>query len=393
MNRNDQALTSGFPPVFDHIGKHEVFPEVSHDENSRYNFLISLDNYIMSVLQTGNRVAFEKRVKPVSQEQAGRGFRTRGEASAAMKQDPHYQTWSALRRSVIEMRQQAGRSLVLRQIDELARKAHRLNESRPETLILDPAVIKPDYTTMLDHECLPGGYYAEYREGDVANGAVYDVNQFVATGGQAGLFSDGPGRAVAAWLKQHYPTFTPRHILDIGCGVGHNTLPLAVEYPDAQVTGIDVSAPMLRYGHARAVSLGLEKVRFQQANAEALPFDDNSFDWVQTSMFLHETSASAIQQIIREIYRVLAPGGVMLHVEQPQHGPDTPLFEKIIEDWDAVYNNEPGLRVIHDMNVKELMTSVGFNTADLLQFGAKIRSNPVGADLGYIWNVFGAWKK
>lgn len=349
MTKNDKALLFDFPLVFNRVGKHGAFPKVSHDENARYNFLTNLDKYVTSVLQPGNRVAFKRRIKPTFQAQVGRDFKTVDEVGGAIKQDPQYQIWAALRRSSTEMRQQSGRSMVLRQLDELAQRVQRLNETRPQTLVLDSSVERPDYTTLIDHECLPGGYFAEYQPGDVTNAAIYDAGQFVATGGKAGEFSDKAGEAVGAWLKQNYPAFNPTRILDIGCGVGHNTLPLAKTYPDARVVGVDVSAPMLRYGHARAVSLGIETVSFHQANAEKLPFDDNSFDWVQTSMFLHETSTSAIKTIIREIHRVLAPGGVMLHIEQPQHGSDTPLFEKIMQECAAAYNNEPGLRVIHEI--------------------------------------------
>ena len=51
------------------------------------------------------------------------------------------------------------------------------------------------------------------------------------------------------------PEFKPASILDCGCTVGHNTLPWAETFPEAQVTAIDVAAPVLRYAHARAESM------------------------------------------------------------------------------------------------------------------------------------------
>ena len=64
-------------------------------------------------------------------------------------------------------------------------------------------------------------------------------------------------------------------------------------------------------------------------------------------MYLHELSGTALPRIIREGFRVLAPGGLMLHLEQPQYGPDMPLYEQFIRDWDAYNNNEPFWSAMH----------------------------------------------
>ena len=109
------------PPVYSLIGRHEVFPEVSHDETARYNFLANLNRHLSTVVSPANKVAFEKRVEPIFKQENGRDFQTRDEVKEAMKSEPHYQTWAALRRSTMEMRQQAGRSMTLRQADELAK--------------------------------------------------------------------------------------------------------------------------------------------------------------------------------------------------------------------------------------------------------------------------------
>ena len=104
--------------------------------------------------------------------------------------------------------------------------------------------------------------------------------------------------------------------LDIGCGVGHQTLPFVDAYPEAEVYGCDLGAPMLRYGHARAETLG-KRVHFSQQNAEATDFDDESFDLVTSTIVLHETSARALSAIFRECRRLLRPGGMMAHSEFP----------------------------------------------------------------------------
>ena len=397
-------LVTNLPPVYSLIGKHEVFPDVSHNETARYNFLANLNRHLSTVVSPGNKVAFEKRVEPNFKQENGRDFQTRDEVKEAMKSDPCYQTWAALRRSTMEMRQQAGRSMTLRQADDLAKKVAELNAKSPETLILNDAVKIPYYLEIMDNHCMPGSYHTELFAGDVSNAANYDSGLFVTSGGALGKLTDGGGKVIASWVLSNAPNFKPKHILDIGCGLGHNTLPLAMAFPDAEVIGIDTGIPMLRYGHARAVALGIKNVKFMQLNAEDTEFEPESFDWIQTTMFLHETSMKAMFKIGKEIFRMLKPNGLSLHIEQPQYSEKMPLFEQFIRDWDAFNNNEPFWGAMHDVDMFDWIVNSGFKKENLLSFGARsINDNedytkpkaPEVEDHGRsaIWNVFGAWKK
>ncbi|RMF12702.1 MAG: class I SAM-dependent methyltransferase, partial [Alphaproteobacteria bacterium] len=382
--------------------RHDVFPEAKHDEIARFNFLANLNKHLASVIGPGNKLAYETRVKPKFRAEHGRDPETRQEVRKAMSRDPHYQIWSALRRNTMEMRQQAGRSMVLRQLDDLNRKAAALNEGKP-TLKLDPTLKLPNYISGVDHHCMPGSYHTELVKDDVSAAANYDAGLFVTTGGALGAFSDGGGAAVAEYVKTHYPDFAPKRILDLGCGLGHNVLPIAAAYPDAEVIAVDVAAPMLRYGHARAQSLGITNVTFLQANAENLGFEDESFDWIQTTMFLHETSTSAMTRVMKEIYRMLRKGGLMFHVEQPQYTPDMDVYEQFIRDWDAFNNNEPFWSQMHDIDVFDLMEKSGFARDSLFEVGVRavvdrsiFPEAPTGETEDHgraaVWNAFGAWK-
>ncbi len=53
-----------------------------------------------------------------------------------------------------------------------------------------------------------------------------------------GRLTDGGGKAIAKWVQDTYPEFKPKRILDIGCGLGHNTLPIALAYPEAEIIAI-----------------------------------------------------------------------------------------------------------------------------------------------------------
>jgi SAM-dependent methyltransferase len=392
------------PPPWTLVGKHGVFPKARHDEVARFNFLANLNKHIALALGPGNRLAYERRVEPAFKGEHGRAPKDRHEIRRAMNQDAYHRLWSALRRNSMEMRQQAGRSLVLRQADALIEAARALNEGK-STLQLDSAIKQPRYQSAVDIHCMPGSYHTELTADDVTAGANYDCGIFVTTGGALGRFNDGGGAALVDWIAKTRPGWKPQRILDVGCTVGHNIVPIALAFPEAQVIAIDTAAPSLRYGHARAQSLGATNITFVQANAEDLSrWPDGHFDWVQTTMYLHETSAAALPRMMKEFARVLKAGGLLFHVEQPQYTPQMPLYEQFIRDWDAFNNNEPFWSAMHAIDMDQLFLDAGFDADDLFHTGVRAVVDadifppaPLGAQEDHgraaVWHAFGAWKK
>lgn len=391
------------PPPYTAVARHAVFPEPSHDEAARFDFLANFNKYLSGTIGAGNKQAYDTRVLPGFVKEHGREPADRTEIRRAMNRDPWHRFWSGLKRNSMEMRQHNGRQMVLRQIDALDAKAAELNAGKA-TLELDPAVEVPRYQRAVDIHCMPGSYHGEERPGDVSAGANYDCGIFATTGGQLGALNDGGGMALAEWAKRERPGWSPKRILDLGSTIGHNIVPVALAFPDAEVIAIDTAAPSLRYGHARAQALGATNLKFIQMNAEDMSrFPDGHFDWVQTTMYLHELSGSALPRIIREGYRVLAPGGLMFHLEQPQYGPDMPLYEQFIRDWDAFNNNEPFWSAMHILDLKDEMVKAGFPRESLFSTGVRAVVDetifPAAKDDGKedfgrtaVWNAYGAWK-
>lgn len=346
-------------PAFTAAGQHAMSPQLEHDDIARFNFLANFNKFMASKVVGGNAVAFEQRARPAYTAAQGHAPRDRREIRAAMRPDPYYRLWSSLRRNAMEMRQQAGRSVVLRQAGSLSARAQAANTGAA-TLRLDPGTQVPRYQSAIDNHCMPGSYYQEYFPADVSAAANYDLGMFATTTGLFGRFLDGAGTGTAAWLRKLRPDWQPCRILDIGCGLGHNSVPLARAYPDAEVIAVDLAAPMLRYGHARAAGMQVPNLTFMQANAEQLPFAAGHFDFIYSTMFLHETSHQALRGILREVSRLLAPGGVHVHLEQPPYqGMDE--FEKFLRDWDCYHNNEPFWTTIHDTRLPELLPQLGFS--------------------------------
>ena len=104
-------------------------------------------------------------------------------------------------------------------------------------------------------------------------------------------------------------------VLDVGCGTG--TLALAAKRrvgPGSIVYGIDASPEMIARARKKAEKADAGVV-FQTAVVESLPFPDARFDVVLSTLMLHHLPRPAREQCVREIRRVLRPGGRLLAVD------------------------------------------------------------------------------
>ena len=405
MTSSTNEFKFAAPPPVTAAHQHAVYPELSHDERARLNFVASCSRLVAATLTPGNALAYEREVLPEFERSHKRSPSDRTEVRRAMNGNTFHQTWSALRRNLMEIRQQAGAEIVLRQLNELAERARQLNTDS-NRLVLDDSVEIPAYVSEVDHHCMPGSYYRELVADDVAPAANYDTGFFVTTGGTIGPLCDGAGKSIANWVQQvidtSKPEFAPKRILDVGVAAGHSILPIAQAFPDAEVVAIDVAAPMLRYAHARAEALGVSNITFMQMSGEDLSaFADESFDWVQSSIFLHELSMKALPRVLAECFRVLRPGGLTLHLEQPQYEQDMPLFEQFMRDWDAYNNNEPFWTAMHGCDLEQALITSGFTPKDLFRAqlegvveGAESANDAAKQDHGRAaaWHSYGAWR-
>lgn len=226
------------------------------------------------------------------------------------------------------------------------------------SVTLDPDMPIPGYISAVDIHCMPGNYHGEFREDDLSNGAVYDRAVWFYAMGRMGPLNDDMGRSMSDHIKAHYPGLKPKRVLDMGCGVGHSTLPYVDAFPEAEIHGVDLGAPMIRYAHARAEAMG-KKVHYSQQNAEKTNFPDGHFDLIVSHILVHETSNKAIRNIMKEAYRLLAPGGVVLHLETPPYRAMTD-FEACMLDWDTRNNNEPFWGGSHLIQPEEMAELAGF---------------------------------
>jgi demethylmenaquinone methyltransferase/2-methoxy-6-polyprenyl-1,4-benzoquinol methylase len=153
-------------------------------------------------------------------------------------------------------------------------------------------------------------------------------------------------------------------ILDLCCGAGQTTQFL-VKYSD-QVTGLDASPVALARAKKR-----VPQAQYVEGLAEELPFSDNSFDLVQTSVALHEMKPEQLTQILQQVYRVLKPEGTFACIDL--HQPHNPIFVPGINLFMTLFETETAWQFVQT-NLPEKLSAIGFkNCQQMLYAGGSLQ--------------------
>jgi ubiquinone/menaquinone biosynthesis C-methylase UbiE len=115
------------------------------------------------------------------------------------------------------------------------------------------------------------------------------------------------------------------HALDVGCGGGHLSFALAPHV--GRMIALDPSPGMLAAVSQAAAAKGLGQIEARQANAESLPFEAGTFHLVCTRYSTHHWTR--LEEALREITRVLAPGGHALIIDTLGH--EDPLVDTFLQ--------------------------------------------------------------
>jgi 2-polyprenyl-3-methyl-5-hydroxy-6-metoxy-1,4-benzoquinol methylase len=339
---------------------HPLLPRASADERGRESFLAAMRRFLVADLYEGNAVAFRHRQVPSFQAREGRAPQSYLEVRSLMQQDPYFRAFSLLNRATQELLWDTVGESVERQLPEL-KAAARAAPDAGGTLKLDPGFELPDYATKVDIHVMPGSFHHELGPDDLYAGAMYDRGVYLYAYGGLGEKNEGLGEGLVAFLRERFPTLAPRRILDLGCGAGMSTHPLAAAWPQAEVHAVDIAAPMLRYAHARSQALGVT-VHYQQCSADHTPYADGSFDLVVSNLLLHEIPQKFSKRIVAECHRLLAPGGVMVHNDLVGWPSDP--FQEFMAEWNPHHNNEPFERGSGTLDWPAVCAAAGFAPGD-----------------------------
>jgi ubiquinone/menaquinone biosynthesis C-methylase UbiE len=144
------------------------------------------------------------------------------------------------------------------------------------------------------------------------------------------------------------------NLLDVGCGTGQLTR-LAAELlkKDGEVIGVDPSVEMLQVAKRNATKVH-SKANFQLGVIESLPFENEHFDIVLSSMMLHHLPPDLKRTGLAEIYRVLKPGGRLMVVDVDK--PTSLLGRMLMFPW----RKDPAVKENIEGHVSKLIQNAGF---------------------------------
>lgn len=154
----------------------------------------------------------------------------------------------------------------------------------------------------------------------------------------------------------------PRDILDLGCSVGMSTFALGEVYPQAKITGLDLSPYFLAVAHYRSQQRNAQ-INWLHTAAESTGLPDASFDLVSIFLMCHELPQSATQQIFGEARRLLRPRG---HLAIMDMNPQSEIYAKMPPYiLTLLKSTEPYLDEYFTLDIAQALIAAGFSNPQI----------------------------
>ncbi|MCK6597590.1 MAG: class I SAM-dependent methyltransferase [Bdellovibrionaceae bacterium] len=196
------------------------------------------------------------------------------------------------------------------------------------------------------------GYFGE----DSAK--IYDHQVEVLFSGTA----DAMRRLIIPRLKKHFNNDDGlgKHFLEIGCGTGSLTRFIALAFPKAKITCVDLSSSYLKVASQRLKKF--DRINYLQGAAESLSLKSETFDAVFSCFLFHELPKAVRLQVIHEGKRLLRPGGFYGLVDSIQKDDDVSL-NWALEQFPMDYH-EPFYKDYIQNSIESLFKEAGLKSIE-----------------------------
>lgn len=208
-----------------------------------------------------------------------------------------------------------------------------------------------------------------YDEGNMGWNPAMEV-EVAAYSVHAKIFSE-TGRAGDAQLRRSYhkvlqeqlPT-APQKVVDIGCSVGMSTFALQSAYPQANITGVDLSPYFLTVANYRSTRhLQNSQIKWLHAAAENTGLPAASYDLVSLFLICHELPQTATLQIFQEARRLLKPSG---HIAIMDMNPASEIYGQMPPYiLTLLKSTEPYLDQYFSLEIDRTLQAAGFKAATI----------------------------
>ncbi|HLO85907.1 MAG TPA: class I SAM-dependent methyltransferase [Nostocaceae cyanobacterium] len=201
-----------------------------------------------------------------------------------------------------------------------------------------------------------------YEGGNLSWQAAFEL-EVAAKAVHAGIWP-AVGSKGDAMLRQSYHDILkvqlpqpPQDILDLACSVGLSTFALQETYPQAKITGLDLSPYFLAVAHYRSQKRQAN-IKWVHAAAKSTGLPNNSFDLVSMFLLFHELPQSATHQILTEARRLLRPGG---HLAIMDMNPQAEVYQRMpTYIFTLLKSTEPYLDEYFSLDLEQALIKAGF---------------------------------
>jgi ubiquinone/menaquinone biosynthesis C-methylase UbiE len=143
----------------------------------------------------------------------------------------------------------------------------------------------------------------------------------------------------------------------LGCGVGMSTFALQETYPQARVTGVDLSPYFLAVARYRSQQQQ-KSIDWLHRGAESTGLADRSFDLISACLMFHELPQTAAREIITEARRLLRPGGYLTIMDM---NPRSQIYAQMpTYILTLLKSTEPYLDQYFALDIEKTITDAGF---------------------------------
>lgn len=150
-------------------------------------------------------------------------------------------------------------------------------------------------------------------------------------------------------------------ILDVGMGTGTLIVKALKKNPGLDITGLDPDAKALGIAKNKLKKAG-KKAKIVKAYAQEMPFSNNHFDAVLSTLVFHHLTTEIKQQAIKEIYRVLKSGGRFLLAD---FGKPNTFIEAVLLNLGSIFEGRENMKANLEGKIPPLLEEAGFEVSEV----------------------------